>query len=175
MNKTGKYIFGYAGGGLVFLVLIPAGIYYLSVFFDSILMIKIFPFQLIKVLLAFLFFIPGAVFMVWSNLDLFFKGKGGPADVFNVAVSPRTLKLVISGPYHFSRNPMVLGAFLCYFGLSILLDSLLCFLFLILFLMLVVFYLKMTEEKRLLKDFGQEYLDYKKKVPMIFPYPRFKM
>jgi len=34
---------------------------------------------------------------------------------------------------------------------------------------LAIQYLKMTEEKRLLKDFGQEYVDYKNSVSMIFP------
>jgi protein-S-isoprenylcysteine O-methyltransferase Ste14 len=33
----------------------------------------------------------------------------------------------------------------------------------------MVIYIKTFEEKRLLKDFGDEYLAYKKNVSMIFP------
>ena len=36
-------------------------------------------------------------------------------------------------------------------------------------MILVFIYLRKSEEKRLLKDFGDEYEEYKKKVPMIFP------
>ncbi len=44
----------------------------------------------------------GLGFVVWSNVSLLVAGKGGPADVFGVAISPRTRQLVTSGPYQFS-------------------------------------------------------------------------
>ena len=41
---------------------------------------------------------------------------------------------------------------------------------LIIFLGLIIIYLKAVEEKRLLKDFADEYKRYKKKVSMIIPW-----
>ncbi len=91
-----------------------------------------------------------------------------------MAITPRTKILVIVGPYKLSRNPMVLGAFLSYFSISIYLDSLVCFIILIIFLFLVIIYLKLTEEKRLYNDFGNDFIEYKKRVPMIFPFLKFR-
>ena len=41
--------------------------------------------------------------------------------------------------------------------------------FIPLFIMVHIVYLKLVEEKELEKKFGQAYIDYKKKVPMFFP------
>jgi protein-S-isoprenylcysteine O-methyltransferase Ste14 len=37
------------------------------------------------------------------------------------------------------------------------------------FLPVGIVYLKVSEEKRLLKDFGDEFIEYKKSVSMLFP------
>lgn len=57
----------------------------------------------------------GLVFVLWSNAALFLIGKRGPTDGFNVGVSPITEKLVVTGPYRYTRNPMVFGANMSYF------------------------------------------------------------
>jgi protein-S-isoprenylcysteine O-methyltransferase Ste14 len=100
---------------------------------------------------------------------LFKIGKGGPTDGFNIAISPRTKNLVVTGPYRLSRNPMVFGAFSVYFAIGLFLFSALVLFTLAVFLGLSVVYLKQTEEKRLTRDFGEAYVAYRKKVPMIFP------
>jgi protein-S-isoprenylcysteine O-methyltransferase Ste14 len=100
---------------------------------------------------------------------LFFIGKGGPTDGFNIAITPRTETLVVRGPYRYTRNPMVFGALSIYFSISLFFLSILCLLTMTIFSILIVFYLRKTEERRLLKDFGDEYIRYKKEVPMIFP------
>jgi len=41
--------------------------------------------------------------------------------------------------------------------------------FIPLFILVHIIYLKFVEEKELEKKFGQAYIDYKKKVPMVFP------
>ena len=64
---------------------------------------------------------------------------------------------------------MVFGAFSLYFAIGIFLNSRICLISLIIFLLLMIINLKLTEEKRLLRDFGDEYTDYKNRVPMIFP------
>ena len=126
----------------------------------------------LRIIVSLPILIIGLFFVIWSNIALFRIGKGGPADGFNIAISPRTEKLVIAGPYRYTRNPMVFGAFATYFSIGIYLNSLICLMVLILSLFLAIKYLKLTEEKRLYKDFGDEFLEYKKNVPMIIPFTR---
>jgi protein-S-isoprenylcysteine O-methyltransferase Ste14 len=65
---------------------------------------------------------------------------------------------------------MLLGLFIFMLGLGILFSSLsLIFIFTPLFIVLNVLYLKAVEEKELEKKFGEEYLEYKKRVPMFIP------
>jgi len=64
---------------------------------------------------------------------------------------------------------MVFGAFCCYFALSIYLNSLVDLIALAILFVAVRFYLEETEERRLWKDFGKEYEEYRRQVPMIVP------
>lgn len=174
MKESVRYITGYLLGFSIFILLIPWGLYKLSNFdylvFDGVLIDS----DIILYSVSFLLFIVGAIFAVWSNIYLFYVGKGGPVDAFGVSISPQTKKLVTTGPYKYSRNPMVFGAISIYFSLAILFNSIVCVICLLGFALLIVIFLKLSEEKRLLKDFGNEYLEYKKKVPMIFPIKRLK-
>ncbi len=170
MKNFLKYLIGYIIGIFIFVLLIPFLLFKLSGAVDPMLNIQIINNFTIRLIIAIPLLAIGAVFFLWSNFALFIIGKGGPTDGFGIAVTPRTKKLVITGPYKLSRNPMVFGAFFFYFSISLYLDSLACFTALIVFLFLVVFYLKQTEEKRLYKDFGNEFIEYKRKVPMIFPF-----
>ncbi|MCX6566691.1 MAG: isoprenylcysteine carboxylmethyltransferase family protein [Candidatus Aminicenantes bacterium] len=168
-----RHIIGYIVGASLFLIIIPFGLYELS------LLDRTIPFEfparvIVRLILSLPFFLPGLFFVVWSNIFLFEIGKGGPTDGFNIAISPRTKHLVVSGPYRLSRNPMVWGAFLVYFSIGLFLLSILCLIALAVFLGLGVVYLKKTEEKRLLKDFGEAFADYRRNVPMIFPKIRLK-
>jgi len=168
MKDTLRYILGYCIGFLIFVVLIPYGLFELSQI-DPIIKIKWPDYLIIRVILSLPFFIVGLLFMIWSNLYLFFIGKGGPTDGFNIAITPRTKKLVVTGPYRYCRNPMVFGAFCLYFSLGFFMLSLLCLIVLMVFILLIILYLRKTEEKRLVKDFGNEFIEYKRKVPMLFP------
>ena len=169
MNDTIRHIIGYAIGITIFAFLIPLGLIDLSRIDHQFLKIVLIDSELLRIIISLPVFLIGVVFMIWSNIFLFMIGKGGPADGFNVSISPRTKKLVIIGPYRYSRNPMVFGAFSLYISLGIFLNSVICLLVILVFIFVIIYYLRMTEEKRLLKDFGDEYLDYKSKVPMIFP------
>lgn len=164
-----RHIVGYIMGVSIFMILVPTIIVELSWLENRYLTIRFVESISLRVVVAVPLLISGVIFLVWSNIWLLKTGKGGPADGFNVAVSPRTVMLVTNGPYRHTRNPMVLGAFLAYFAISIYLNSLLCFILLLLFLFGVVFYLRRYEETRLCKDFGEEYFKYREQVPMIFP------
>jgi protein-S-isoprenylcysteine O-methyltransferase Ste14 len=173
MQKWLRHIIGYTIGGTIFLMLIPYGLYRLSQVDPISQHIRIFYSVSIKNIFSFFFFLVGALFMVWSNIFLLKAGKGGPADGLGIAISPRTRKLVISGPYKYSRNPMVFGACSLYTSLVLFLHSLTGLACIALLLLLVIPYLKIFEEKRLLRDFGNNYLHYKKHVSMIFPLKKY--
>jgi len=168
MNNLTRHITGYFIGISIFGLLIPYGLIKLSTW-DPFIIEGLPAYLTIRIVISLPFFITGLFFVIWSNLFLFTIGKGGPADGFNIAISPRTKKLVVTGPYRYCRNPMVFGAFSVFFSIGLFMLSIVCLIALIIFLGLVVKYLKITEEKRLLKDFGDEYVDYKNSVPMIFP------
>ncbi|MBM3120149.1 MAG: isoprenylcysteine carboxylmethyltransferase family protein [Chloroflexi bacterium] len=105
----------------------------------------------------------GFVIMFWPVIA-FFRTKGTP-----VPFNPPP-KLITTGLYAYVRNPMLLGLFIFMLGLGVLLGSLsLILIFTPLFIVLNILYLKAVEEKELEKKFGQEYLEYKKRVPMFMP------
>lgn len=168
LRKT-RFAAGYVLGTAIFLVLMPFGLYKISEldqYFCGFVLIKHIFFRF---LVAGLFFFTGSLFMLWSNIYLFIRGRGGPAEGFGLEVSPRTSKLVASGPYRYTRNPMVFGAFCLYISITLMLNSPSGLLGLCILLLLVFLYLKISEEKRLSRDFGEEWIKYKKKTPMIFP------
>src|SRR4030066_12780 len=170
MKKLYRYILGYLIGFFIFIFLIPFLLYKLDSVTITLIGVRIINNYNLQIIISIPFLLIGMILAVWSNIVLFIIGKGGPADGFGVAVSPRTKKLVIRGPYKYSRNPMVFGMFLVYFGLAIYLDSLVCIIVLIFLFFLIIVYLKLNEEKRLLKDFGNEFIEYKNKVPMMIPF-----
>jgi protein-S-isoprenylcysteine O-methyltransferase Ste14 len=169
MRDPIQHILGYTVGITVFILLIPLGLFELSKLDSSVFKTGFIDTRFIRILISGPIFMVGVIFMIWSNLALFKIGKGGPTDGLNVTISPRTKKLVTVGPYRYTRNPMVFGAFSLYFSIGIFLNSRVCLISLIIFFSLMVINLKFIEEKRLLRDFGDEYADYKNRVSMIFP------
>lgn len=69
---------------------------------------------------------------------------------------------------------MVFGAFSLYISMVIFLNSIIGLATLLISLLIAFGYLKLSEEQRLLKDFGDDYIEYKRKVSMIFPMKRFR-
>jgi len=171
-NDRNRHIVGYIVGVLVFMIIIPFTVYKISQIGHNFLKISIINSEILKLVIVTFLFSVGLIFTIWSNIDLFRLGKGGPTDVFNVDISPRTKKIVVTGPYHFTRNPMVFGVNSVYFAIAFFINSLASLIFCLFFLFVMILYLKLTEEKRLLKDFGDEYRDYKKRVSMIIPFPQ---
>jgi protein-S-isoprenylcysteine O-methyltransferase Ste14 len=159
-----RYLIGYMIGFAIFFLAVPYILYVIASLFDFRLLD-----HWVRYIIALPLLVLGLFFVIWSNISLVRKGGGGPTDLFNVAISPRTEHLVVSGPYRHTRNPMVFGAFCCYFSLAIYLNSLVDLIVLTVFFVAVRFYLEETEERRLWKDFGKEFEEYRMRVPMIVP------
>jgi protein-S-isoprenylcysteine O-methyltransferase Ste14 len=82
--------------------------------------------------------------------------------IFDSNEIPRNL--VTEGAFQHSRNPMYLGAIVLGFGLVTLLGSLISFVILAAFFLLLHFLYIPNEEAQLKTLFGKEYLDYMKRV-----------
>ena len=162
-----RHLVGYAVGLSVFAGAIPYGLFRLSAVHPIHLPIG----NSARLAIALLLAGTGLFFALWSNAALLIQGKGGPTAAFNVAISPRTKHLVVRGPYRHTRNPMVFGALSFYFALVVYWNSLQAFGALVLFSAAAGFYLKATEEQRLVRDFGREYEEYRRNTPMIMPWP----
>jgi protein-S-isoprenylcysteine O-methyltransferase Ste14 len=102
--------------------------------------------------------------MVFWTITRFLRTKGTP-----IPFNPPP-KLVVNGLYRIVRNPMHLGWTVTLIGLALLMQSFtLLVIFIPLFILVHVVYLKSIEEKELEKKFGQAYLDYRRRVPMFIP------
>ncbi len=99
----------------------------------------------------------------WSVFH-FLRVRGTPVP-FNPP--PRVVR---SGPYRYSRNPMLTGVFLLLFGIGFAVDSasLVC-VFTPLYVLVNVWELKQIEEPELVKRLGEEYLEYRRRTPMFLP------
>jgi len=73
-------------------------------------------------------------------------------------------KLVTSGPFRFSRNPLYLALTLCYAGAAIAVNSLWALLLLIPVILIMEHFVIGREEAYLARTFGDEYERYRKAV-----------
>jgi len=170
MTRDQKMILGYIVGGLLVIVLVPSIIYFITSLFDHVYRLEIIRNSIIKWIIIIILLVTGLIYGIWSIIIQNTIGEGGPVEIGNIEISPKTKNLVVSGPYKNTRNPMLFGAFLIYFAFALFINSItsaviVCTIFA--FMLTVV--VKM-EEKRLLKDFGNQYEEYRKKVSMFIPW-----
>lgn len=158
-----RNLFGYLVGILLFLVVVPGVMYAVAVNF--VLPVNL----LIGCVFGLVAVATGVVFMLWSNIDMIKIGRGCPTDGFNIALGERTKKLIVSGPYKYTRNPMLFGTFVFYVGLAFLFNSYSALIIPIAFILYMVWHVKKFEEPRLYADFKDEYVKYKNSTPMLFP------
>jgi protein-S-isoprenylcysteine O-methyltransferase Ste14 len=175
MNKSNilRHIAGFTVGFSLFYLFIPFCFFMVSKI--SFIQILALPDQIWINILCIGFAVIGMFFALASNLMLVMIGKGGPTEGLGVAISPKTQHIVTKGVYKYTRNPMVFGTFSCYFAFALYLKSGGLILFIFLLLPLFLGYLKKSEENRMFRDFGEEYMDYKKRVSFFFPWPPVKI
>ena len=122
-KRTVQYIVGYVVGGLLVLVLIPRGLRRLSRAFDHLTGIQLIPITGLRFTLAVGLSLFGLLFGLWSIVVQNTVGKGGPLEVAGMEVSPKTQNLVVTGPYKYTRNPMLFGACVYYYAVAVYLNS----------------------------------------------------
>ena len=104
-------------------------------------------------------------------LGAWFGIKGVKQTTLKVAETHRTEKIVTTGVYSIVRHPQYFGGLLAHVGVSFLLSA--WYSLLVSPLIVVLVYLvSKKEEEELIREFGKEYKDYTKKVPMFIPRTR---
>jgi len=167
-KRKKKRILALIFGGIYVIIILPIIGVSVSLYIDSLLKFpKIIPYPL-NIIIAIIILIIGFFWALWSNIELYRRGKGGPIPFKET----QTTVLVIIGPYKYTRNPMVFGYILIWIGLGFLLNSIfLLFGFTLLITLLLIIIVKLWEEKNLEKRFGNSYLVYKRKVSFLIPLP----
>ena len=151
--KILREIVGYLLGGVVFVLLVPWGMWLLSGRTELWCSLSW------RVALAWVMMAAGLALSVWTIVYMRHKGDGNPMDAFGHEVAPRTRHLMTEGPYRLNRNPMLTGIFVYLAGLCLWLwawQAVAAFAVFVIIMLLQV----RSEEKRLRRDFGEAYNDY---------------
>ncbi len=122
-----------------------------------------FPLILIPKISGFILIILG-IYLLIVTIKLFHDiGKG------TLAPWDPPKKLVVIGPYKYTRNPMITAVLLILIGEAVVTGSILLFFWFIIFLIINIIYISYSEEPTLIDRFGSKYIKYRKKVPMFIP------
>lgn len=144
-------------------VYIPPPLFYVLFYFFGVILQKCFPvhsdlFDRTTLHISALMLLLAAIYFVARSLFQFFKSKN------TVILVKRATSLQTDGIYAQTRNPM-------YVGLTFIYLATVCIIgnrwHIIIFPLLIIFvqeYIIKKEEKYLEKEFGEDYLNYKKKV-----------
>ena len=155
MIKKLRDIVGYVLGGLLFVLLIPAVMWFASGR-PAIVHVSV-----LRASVAALMMLGGLAMSIWTIVYMRQRGKGNPMDAFGHEVAPRTQHLMTDGPYRINRNPMLTGTLLYLAGFAVLLWTWQAALVWLLFLAIMMVQV-ISEERRLHRDFGQEYDTYRR-------------
>lgn len=139
------------------LVTIPAVILYFCQF-EIISPALSFKFILMLFLLVLGFFL-----VIWTMRLFAAVGKGSPAPWNPID------KLIVTGPYAYVRNPMLFGVFCILFAEALFFQSQALWIYTLIFIAINAVYFPLSEEKGLLKRYGEDYAEYKRNVPRFLP------
>ena len=161
-------ILGMLSGWGIFIFLIglwisPQPIFFVPFFQDIIIVIPIIGFYVLQVpivhfVLAIAFVIPGA----WLGI------KGVTEIGLKESETHRPEKVITTGLYSRMRHPQYTGAILSHIGITFLLSSFYSLLATPL-VILINYILCWKEENELVREFGEDYENYQKSVPMFLP------
>ena len=106
----------------------------------------------------------GVSLYIWSAMNFLLRGKGTPAIWFTkqlkFLIGQEPIKLVSTGLYKISRNPMYLGVLNIVLGLSIFFESKTILIYSVILGVFFHLVIILLEEPHLKAKFGQEYETY---------------
>ena len=150
-------------GQVLFLVVYPAFIVVGAWWMDRWFRLPRFGQVLANPLVALALIIPGLILVEWTVGLQFSRGLGTPLPIV------ATRRLITSGPYSYSRNPMATGTTMVYLGVALWMSSLTAVALASIYPVVIALYTKLVEEKELERRFGPEYVAYKRKTPFLIP------
>ncbi len=122
------------------------------------------PYISILVIIAGIIIIAAGLYLLVATIKQFAtQGKG------TLAPWNPPKRLVVEGPYRYSRNPMISGVSIILFGEVLIFGSIPLLIWFLYFTLTNNIYIVKREEPFLEDKFGDEYLEYKRNVPRIVP------
>jgi len=121
------------------------------------------PVKIFSVLVG-LLLIGGGLFLLFNTIRLFATQGDG-----TLAPWDPTQKLVVTGVYCYVRNPMISGVMGSLLGEAVVFGSWRIFVWFVLFAIINMVYIPLSEEPGLLKRFGEDYRIYCQNVPRWIP------
>jgi protein-S-isoprenylcysteine O-methyltransferase Ste14 len=162
-NKRQKLLFELLDN-LIFLLIIPFAAIYISVFLDGTLKIRYPVADSLDFLPSLFITAFGLFWIAWSDSVQLRYGGGSTLPLVPAQ------RLVVNGPYAYTRNPILFGYIFFLTGLGVLFHSFLfTFAFTPIWVLLNVFYVMLVEEKELKMKFGEDYARYRSGTPLLFP------
>lgn len=156
---------------LAIFVVAPVLTYVIGKRLDLLMTLPAFPAFPFNLILGFAVFYVSLSVGIKSSKFLYREGLGLPWGEAKKQVQTR--RLVVTGPYAYTRNPIILGYSLLPCGMGIMFQSLGMSTFIPLAVFLInIAIVKVWEEPDLEARFGEEYLDYKGSTPFLLPGPR---
>ncbi|UCZ54668.1 isoprenylcysteine carboxylmethyltransferase family protein [Bacillus shivajii] len=122
-----------------------------------------FPITLVVYLVGGISLLLGLTLVILTVRQFATRGKG------TLAPWDPPQKLVVTGPYRYTRNPMISGVVLVLIGEVMIFGSIPLLIWFLMFTTINYSYFIIGEEPHLEKKFGEEYVEYKKNVPRLFP------
>jgi protein-S-isoprenylcysteine O-methyltransferase Ste14 len=130
--------------------------------FPGLLFLRFVPDEIIIELAGILIMLVGLGFAIWARLHLGTNWSGQP-------VIRMDHKLVRTGPYRIVRNPIYTGILVAFAGTALVIGEL--WAVVVMIILLIAFFAKIRmEEKFLLEEFGESYIQYKKEVKALIPF-----
>lgn len=163
-----KNLFGIAVTVILMGIAIPIGFYYLSEAIGRSLSLTALPAYAVFQILAATSLLIGIFWMSWAYSYLVFVGMGLPLEAFGKALHP-TRYLVTTGPYAYTRNPMIVGLLFILLGIAFLQRSVAGLILVPIIAAFISLYLVEFEEKALHKRFGKKYDEYRHNVTLLIP------
>jgi len=149
--------------GVFFLLVVPLGIVFVSALLDQSLRLPLFGNPATNTMISAVLMAAGFVWAMWAVYVQVTQGHGTPVP----AMAPR--KLIVDGPYQYSRNPMALGTIMLYLGLAVALGSYSAVIIVLVLALLLLFYIRKVEEKKMAERYGEAYQQYRESTPFIIP------
>lgn len=155
---------------LLFVVILPVSVIFTGRHVDQTLSIPPFPPHPLNLLLGAAGLLTGYIFGLGSIIQLYQAGLGLPWG--DVDESAQSTRLVTTGLYRHTRNPMIFGTLCLLAGFGCVVQSASGMILFPSTLAIILYvWVSRREGPALEERFGQEYVEYKRNTPFLFPRP----